>query len=105
MHPSVEQIVLSDEAARNVVAKAEKEAAQCIDGANEKSTKIIKKQEDKYLQIEQQEIHPIVAEAKQKAEQTLEQADLYIQRLQKNLVTKKTKIIDDCMAILLKNTA
>ncbi len=93
MNPAIEQIVSSDEAARASVDRAERDAAKLIDDAGEEAKSMLAALEEQILEIERSDIAPIVSDGQQQAQQTIEQAEQYIDRLRQKLAVKKTKIV------------
>ena len=93
MNPAIEQIVSSDEAARASVDRAERDAAQIIDDAGEEAKSMLAALEEQILETERRDIVPIVSDGQQQAQQTIEQAEQYIERLRQKLAVKKTKIV------------
>ncbi len=49
--------------------------------------------EEQILETERRDIVPIVSDGQQQAQQTIEQAEQYIERLRQKLAVKKTKIV------------
>jgi len=93
MNPAIEQIVSSDEAARATVVRAERDAAKLIDDAGEEAKSMLAALEEQILETEHRDILPIVSDGQQQAQQTIEQAEQYIERLRQKLAVKKTKIV------------
>ena len=93
MNPAIEQIVSSDEAARATVERAERDAAKLIDDAGEEAKSMLAALEEQILETERRDIVPIVSDGQQQAQQTIEQAEQYIERLRQKLAVKKTKIV------------
>lgn len=93
MNPAIEQIVSSDEAARATVERAERDAAKLIDDAGEEAKSMLAALEEQILETERNDILPIVSDGQQQAQQTIEHAEQYIERLRQKLALKKTKII------------
>ena len=93
MNSVIEQIVSSDEAARETVKHAERDAAKLIVGAEEEAKSMLAALEEQILETERREILPIVLDGQQQAELTLAQAEQYIERLRQKLALKKTKIV------------
>ncbi len=93
MNPAIEQIVSSDEAARATVDRAERDATKLIDDAGKEAKSMLAALEEQILETERRDIVPIVSDGRQQAQQTIEQAEQYIERLRQKLAVKKTKIV------------
>ncbi len=93
MIPAIEQIVSSDEAARVTVERAERDAVKLIADAREEARSMLAVLEEQIRETEQREILPILTDAEQQAQLTLDQAEQYIERLREKLALKKTKIV------------
>lgn len=102
MNPAIEQIVSSDEAAKAIVERAERDAALLITAAEDKAKNMLAALELQIQETEQSEILPLIAGGKQQAELTLEQAEQYIERLRQKLAVKKTKIVTTFVANVVK---
>lgn len=93
MNPAIEQIVSSDEAARATVERAERDAARLIADAKKEAKSILTALEEQIRETERSEIVPILSNGQKQAQLTMEQAELYIERLREKLALKKTKIV------------
>ena len=93
MNPAIEQIVSSDEAARAIVERAERDAALLIAEAEEEAKNMLLALEEQIRETERCEIVPLITDGRQQAELTMGQAEQYIDRLRQKLALKKTKIV------------
>ncbi len=95
MKPEIDQIISCDEAARATVDSAKKEAEDLVAKAKQDADILQSELEARLDEVRKSEITPILEESRTQAQETMAQAERYIQGLKDRVALMKPRIIED----------
>jgi len=95
MKPEIDQIISCDEAARAAVDSAKKEAEDLVAKAKQDADTLQSELETRLSEIRKKEITPILEGSRIQAQETMAQAERYIQGLKDRVALRKLQIIED----------
>jgi len=95
MKPEIDQIISCDEAAKATVNSAKKEAEDLVAKAKQDADTLQSELEARLEEVRKSEIAPILEESQIQAQETMAQAERYIQGLKDRVALRKTRIIED----------
>ncbi len=101
MNRVIEQVVTSDESARDTVARARDRAQALVTQAEEEAATIVNAGRQRLEQLEISEIQPVIARARQQAREIQARNDRSIGRLQATVAEKKDRILDEFLRSVL----
>ena len=93
--PEIDQIISCDEAAKASVEAAKREAEDLVAKAKQEAEAMQSELITKLDEVKENEIAPIVKKGQTQAQETMAQAERYIQRLRDRVALRKAKIIED----------
>ena len=95
MKPEIDQIISCDEAAKATVNSAKKEAEDLVAKAKQDADILQSELEARLDEVRKSEIAPILEESQIQAQETMAQAERYIQGLKDRVAIGKARIIED----------
>ena len=95
MKPEIDQIISCDEAARATVNNAKKGADDLVAKAKQSANTLQSELEARLDEVRKSEIAPILEESQIQAQETMAQAERYIQGLKDRVALRKAQIIED----------
>ena len=95
MKPEIDQIISCDEAARATVDSAKKEAEDLVTKAKQDSNTLQSELEAGLDEVRKSEIALVLEESQIQAQETMAQAERYIQGLKDRVALRKAQIIED----------
>jgi len=95
MKPEIDQIISCDEAARATVDSAKKEAEDLVAKAKQDADILQSELEARLDEVRKSEIAPILEESQIQTQETMAQAERYIQGLKDRVALRKAGIIED----------
>ena len=95
MKPEIDQIISCDEAAKSTVNNAKKEAEDLVVKAKQDADILQSELEARLDEVRKSEIAPILEESQIHAQETMAQAERYIQGLKDRVALRKLQIIED----------
>jgi vacuolar-type H+-ATPase subunit H len=94
MKPEIDQIISCDEAARVTVNSAKKEAEDLVTKAKQDADTLQSELEARLDEVRKSEIAPILEGSQIQAQETMAQAERYIQGLKDRVALRKPRIIE-----------
>ncbi|MCK4603278.1 MAG: hypothetical protein KAU41_01095 [Deltaproteobacteria bacterium] len=95
MKPEIDQIISCDEVARATVDSAKKEAEDLVVKAKQDTDTLQSELDARLSEIRKREIGPILEDSQIHAQETMAQAERYIQGLKDRVALRKARIIED----------
>ena len=95
MKPEIDQIISCDEVARAAVDSAKKEADDLMAKAKQDAAILQSELESRLDEVRKSEIAPILEGSRIQAQETMAQAERYIQGLKDRVALRKLQIIED----------
>jgi len=94
MKPEIDQIISCDEVARATVDSAKKEAEDLVVKAKQDTDTLQSELDARLSEIRKREIDPILEDSQRQAQETMAQAERYIQGLKDRVALRKPRIIE-----------
>jgi vacuolar-type H+-ATPase subunit H len=95
MKPEIDQIISCDEAAKVTVNSAKKEAEDLVAKAKQDANTLKSELEARFDEVKKSEIAPILEDSQIHAQETMAQAERYIQGLKDRVALRKAQIVED----------
>ncbi len=95
MKPEIDQIISCDEVARASVEAAKREAEDLVKKARQEAEALQFELKARLDEVKKNEIAPILEKSQIQAQETMAQAERYIQGLKDRVALRKAEIVED----------